>query len=263
MLAFVIPIKSPKVATSWQGVCQLFERTLRSVCNQTSENFLVVVVCNEIPQINFSHPNVKYLKVDFPVPNSTYGAKGDDKAKKIVAGLLSVRDLQPNHIMPVDPDDCVSNKIASFVESSPNSNGWYVDQGYEYDDGSNKIAIRKSGFNTICGSCNIINYKLFNLPESLLSYEQIKFDRFINGHPLAISDLAARGNPIEPLPFPGAIFIRDKVGESISMQEPLLAKFQRNPKETVRGFKKLLLSPINTRKLTKGICEEFGLCGLK
>lgn len=82
MLVFVIPIKSPKVATSWSGVCQLFERTLRSVCNQTSSDFRVVVVCNEIPQIEFNHSSVEYLKVDFPVPKLTYGAKGNDKAKK-------------------------------------------------------------------------------------------------------------------------------------------------------------------------------------
>ena len=263
MLVFIIPIKSPKVATSWSGVCKLFERTLRSICNQTSSNFRVVVVCNEIPQIKFSHPNVEYLKVDFPVPKPTYGAKGDDKAKKIAAGLISVRDLQPTYIMPVDPDDCISNKIASFVEQYPNSNGWYVDSGYEYDDGSNKIAIKKSGFNKICGSCNIINYQLFYVPDTLLPYEQIIFDRFTNGHPAAKGDLAARGTPIEALPFAGAVFVRDKVGESISMQEPFLAKFKRNPKETVRGLKKVLLSPINNRKLTKEICQEFGLYPLR
>jgi hypothetical protein len=262
MLVFIIPIKSPKVATSWSGVCQLFERTLRSVCNQTSSNFRVVVVCNEIPKIEFRHPNVNYLKVDFPIPQSTYGAKGDDKAKKIVAGLLSVRDLNPTHAMPVDPDDCISNKIAAFVDQYPNTNGWYINRGYEYDDGSNKIAIKRSGFNKICGSCNIINYRLFYIPETLLPYEQIIFDRFTNGHPMAQADLADRGTPIKPLPFPGAIFVRDKIGESISMQEPFLAKLKRNPKETVRGLKKLLLAPINERLLTDEIRHEFGLYSL-
>jgi hypothetical protein len=180
MLVFIIPIKSPKVATSWSIVCQLFERTLRSVCNQTSSNFQVIVVCNEIPKIGFSHPNVNYLEVDFPVPKSTYSAKGDDKAKKIVAGLLSARDLKPTHAMPVDPDDCISNKIAAFVNQYPNSNGWYIERGYEYNDGTNKIAVKKSGFYKICGSCNIINYQLFQIPETLLPYERIVFDRFTN-----------------------------------------------------------------------------------
>ena len=259
MLIFIIPVKSPKVATSWSGVCQLFERTLRSVCNQTSSNFVVIVVCNVIPQIKFRHPNVKYVVVDFPVPKLTYTAKGDDKSKKIVAGLLFARDLQPSHIMPVDPDDCISNKIASFVEQYPNSYGWYVDSGYEYDDGSNIVFVRAEGFYKICGSCNIINYQLFDIPETLLPYEQIIFDRFTNGHPLAKGDLAARGTPLKPLPFPGAIFVRDKIGESISMQEPLLAKFKRNPKETVRGLKKMLLAPISRKPLTNKIKNEFGL----
>lgn len=263
MLVFIIPIKSPKVATSWSGVCQLFERTLRSVCNQTSSNFRVVVVCNEIPQIKFHHPNLEYLKVDFPVPKSTYGAKGDDKAKKIVTGLLAVRHLNPTHAMPVDPDDCISDKIASFVNKNQDSNGWYVDSGYEYEDGSSKISIRKKDFYKICGSCLIINYQLLDVPNTLLPYEQITFDRFINGHPFAKTDLAAIGKPIEPLPFEGTVFIRDRVGESISMQEPFWDKLVRSPRETMRGFKKTILSPINERTLTNEICQEFGLYPLQ
>ena len=259
MLVFVIPIKSPQVATSWSGVCQLFERTLRSICSQTASDFQVMVICNEIPQIEFQHPQVEYLKVDFPVPNSSYGAKGDDKAKKIVAGLLAVRDLKPSYVMPVDPDDCVSNQLVAFVNQHPNCNGWYVDSGYEYEDGSSKIAIRRKDFYKICGSCMIINYQLFNLPESLPSYEQITFDRFINGHPLVKNDLAEIGKPIEPLPFKGTVFMRDRVGESISMQEPFLEKFRRSPRETMRGLKKMILSPINEQKLTADICDEFGL----
>lgn len=259
MLVFIIPIKSPLVATSWSGVCQLFERTLRSVCNQTSLDFRVLVVCNIVPQISFQHPNVEYLQVNFPVPKSTYSAKGDDKAKKIVAGLLFIKDLKPSHVMPVDPDDCISNQLASYINQYPKSHGWYVDRGYEYDDGSNKIFIKSEGFYKICGSCNIINYQLFNIPEKLLPYDLITFDRFINGHPEAKGDLAQRGTPLKALPFPGAVFLRDKVGESISMQESFVDKLKRNPRETVRGVKKRLLAPMNKKLITDEIRNEFGL----
>ena len=261
MLVFIIPIKSPKLATSWFHLCKLFERSLRSVCNQTSPEFRVMVVCNEKPIIDFEHPHVTYLEVDFPIPTGSYGAKGDDKSKKVMAGLLAARDWhwQPTHMMIVDPDDCVSKNLAAFVSRYPQGNGWYVDQGYEYNDGSKKIAVRKKDFYKICGTCNIINYKLLTLPEKLPPYEEITFDRFLNGHPLAKTDLAERGKPMEPLPFPGTVFIRDKVGESISMQEPLLAKFQRNPKEALRGAKKLLLAPFQETILTEEIREEFGL----
>jgi hypothetical protein len=260
MIVFIIPVKSPKAATSWPELCKLFERSLRSVCSQTSSEFHVVVVCNEKPEIEFHHPQVQYLQVDFPVPKAEYGARVDDRAKRVVAGLLSVRDLQPSHVMSVDADDCISNRIAAFVNQHKESNGWFVDGGYEYEEGSNKIAVKKEGFYRICGTCNIVNYRLFKLPEKMLPYEQLTgYDRFLGGHPLAKGDLAERGTPIEALPFPGVVFVRDRAGESVSMQENLFAKLQRNPKETLRGVKKRLLAPFNEQVLTDHIRNEFGL----
>jgi hypothetical protein len=98
----------------------------------------------------------------------------------------------------------------------------------------------------------------------MLSYEElIGFDRFLNGHPLAKGDLAERGTPLGALPFPGAVYIRDNTGESISMQEPFTTKLKRNPKEAVRGLKKLLSAPFRQQKLTEKIQEEFGLYPLK
>lgn len=260
MIVFIIPVKSKQVATSWSELSLLFERSLRSVCNQTSDKFKVIVVCNEKPDTTFEHPQIEYLQVNFPVPENNYTAKVDDRAKRVIAGMLAVKDLQPSHIMSVDADDCISDRIAGYVAQYPESNGWYVNSGYEYEEGSNKIAVRKQDFYKICGTCNIINYRLFNLPEKMPSYEEFTVsDRFIGGHPLAKGDLADRGTPLEPLPFPGVIFVRDRIGESVSMQEPMLAKFKRNPRETVRGLKKMLLAPINQKPLTKKIYDEFGL----
>lgn len=260
MIVFIVPVKSAKVATSWPELCKLFERSLRAICNQTSSEFQVIVVCNEKPEIAFHHPQVKYLEVDFPMPGATYGAKVDDRAKRVVAGLLAVKDLQPSHVMSVDADDCISNQIAAFVNQNQKSNGWFVDSGYEYEEGSNKIAVRKEGFYRICGTCNIVNYHLFNFPEKMLPYDQLTgYDRFLGGHPLAKGDLAERGTPIEPLPFPGVVFVRDRAGESVSMQENLIEKLKRNPKETLRGVKKSLLAPFNQQALTDDIRDKFGL----
>ena len=260
MMVFIIPVKSRQAATSWAELCKLFERCLRSVCNQTSPDFHVVVVCNEKPQIDFHHPQVEYLEVNFPVPAAVYKARVEDRARRVVAGLLAVRDLQPSHVMSVDADDCISQHIASFVNQHPTEHGWFVDRGYEYEEGSKEVAVRRQNFYKICGTCNIINYQLFTLPETLVDYDEMTgFDRFLGGHPLAKGDLAERNTPIEPLPFPGVVFVRDRAGESVSMQEPLLAKLQRNPKETLRVVKKRLLAPLNQQPLTDQVRSEFGL----
>ncbi len=260
MLVFIIPIKSPKVATSWTELSKMFERCLRSVCNQTSSKFHVIVVCHEIPKINFHHPQVQYIQVNFPIPGSTLPEKMIDKTKKLAVGLLAAQSLQPTHIMPVDSDDCISKKLVSFVAQNPKSNGWYIDKGYEYDEGSSKIIVRKEKFYKLCGTCNLINYRLFNLPKKVLSDEPLTgHDNFLSGHPLAKKDLAERGTPIEPLPFPGAIYVRDKIGESTCLQEPLYAKLKRNHKEAFRGIKKLLFAQFDKHPLTEEICNEFYL----
>lgn len=260
MLVFLIPIKSSKIAKSWIELSKMFERCLGSVCNQTSLEFKVIVVCHERPDINFYHPQVQYIEVNFPVPGSTLPEKMEDKRKKLAVGLLAARELQPTHIMPVDADDCISKKIVSYVDQNPQSNGWYVDTGYEYREGSEKIMVRKETFYKLCGTCNIINYRLFSLPDRVLPNEPLTgHDDFLEGHPLAKIHLAARGTPIEPLPFPGAIYVRDQIGESTCMQEPLLDTFKRNPKQALRGIKKTLLLPFIQQELTDEIRAEFNL----
>jgi hypothetical protein len=146
------------------------------------------------------------------------------------------------------------------VNQHPSDNGWYVNGGYEYEEGSNKVNVRRKDFYKICGTCNIINYRLYNLPEKMLPYNELEgYDRFLGGHPLAKGDLAERGTPIAPLPFPGVVFVRDRAGESVSMQEGLIAKLQRNPKEVLRGYKKAILAPFNEQLITPEIQKEFNL----
>jgi hypothetical protein len=260
MLVFVIPVKSPEVSTSWSHLSQLFERCLRSVCNQTASSFKVIVVCNEKPDISFHHPSVKYLQVDFPPPLYEYGAKMEDRSKKVVAGLLEAKELNPSHVMLVDADDCISKRIAALAEQNPTSNGWFVDRGYEYIDGSQRISVRRSGFYKMCGTFNIIRYDLFRLPEKLLPYDKISgYDRFLTGHSLAREDLESRGTPLEPLPFPGTIYIRDSFGESATLQESWLARFKRHPKEPLHAVKRILFSPVNEKFVIEEIRQEFGL----
>jgi hypothetical protein len=45
MIVFVVPPKSSQTFKSWEYTSKLFERCMRSLCNQTSPAFRVVVVC--------------------------------------------------------------------------------------------------------------------------------------------------------------------------------------------------------------------------
>ena len=164
MLVFIIPLKSAKISDSWEHISQLFERTIRSVCNQTSSEFRVIVVCHEKPDIKFKHPNVFYLQVDFPPPtwenNNGYFSRRLDKQKKIFVGLSYACRFNPTHVMFVDADDCVSKHLAKFVSQNPDCNGWMFGKGYDYVDGRKFIFLRRKGFYGRCGTSSIVKYDL-------------------------------------------------------------------------------------------------------
>jgi hypothetical protein len=264
MIAFLIPIKHPQTAKSWPEVCRLFERCLRSVCGQTSQDFRVLVVCNERPAISFNHPNVEFLEVDLPVPARDRRSRQIDKKKKLIMGLVWLRRWEPTHVMSVDADDCISRQIVAYAGQRSGNNGWYLDSGYEYDDGSTHIQLRRRRFYALCGTCNIIKYQLYNLPETSLPFRPFdSYDRFVGGHGVAKIDLAERGAPLEPLPFPGAIYIRDRGGESNRMQEPLVARLKRSPRHALHGVKKCLAAPFTRRWLSLELQQEFGLYQLE
>jgi hypothetical protein len=249
MLVFIIPLKSPQVAKSWEHVSRLFERTVKSVCRQTSPDFRVIVVCNEKPHIEFKHPYITYFEVDFPIPEPKLTARAEDKIRKISAGLIYAREFKPTHTMVVDADDCVSKHLAKFVNQNPKSNGWFLSRGYLYPNGSQFVYLKRQDFHQWCGTCSIIRYDLQGLPERT-QYDCPDIKNLHCPHPWVVDQMIRQGTPIEPLPFAGAIYIVCHGDQDRNFENTI------RPKEILPRLKKLLL---NYRFLTRGICEEFGL----
>jgi hypothetical protein len=262
MLVFIIPIKSKKLSQSWKTVSVLFERCVKSICNQTVKDFQVIVVCNEKPEIEFTHPQITYIERDFPMINTDWKTKELDRTRKIVTGLIHAQKLKPSHIMFVDADDCVSNRLAEFVARNSQFNGWYLKKGYMYQDGNKSMQIMRKGFHNYCGTSNIIRYDLFNLPENFDESECLKeraddneyikhiFDCY--RHRDIIKTLTHKGAEIEPLNFPGGVYIRNKEniyfgvddqGRKISLKSRLLR----------------MKAVLDSRWLTKSLRNEFGL----
>ena len=256
MLIFIVPLKSPQTSKSWEHVCKLFERCVKSVCNQTSPNFRVIVVCNERPHIEFSHSHITYVEVNFPLPPADFEARTLDKGRKIVTGLIFSRELQPSHTMFVDADDCVSKYLAEFVSKNYQCNGWFVDKGYEYQDGSKRIDIRGKDFYKVCGTSSILNYHLHNFPEKV---KDEHLHEYYISHPKIREIMAKKKTPIEPLPFLGAVYVSAKNRENITLQESFLEKLNSNPRKILRPVKKAVFQVVNSKYLTNPIREEFGI----
>lgn len=243
MLVFVVPLKSPKASKSWQIVTQLFERCARSLCNQTSPNYRVIVVCNQRPRLEFYHPNIRYIEVDFPPPNESdpISIGHTDKGRKILKGLLHAQEFSPSHTMAVDADDCVSKHLAEFVHKNQNCHGWFINQGYKYQNGSDIIYIKRRNFYKMCGTCNIIKYDLNQIPENCEYNRGYGYYKFYIDHEKVRETLTQKGTPIKPLPFPGAVYI-------VATSENLYY-----------GSTKLTFNILNRKLLNQSIQEEFGL----
>jgi hypothetical protein len=257
MLVFIIPLKSPKVSSSWETVSKLFDRCIRSVCHQNSTCFRVFVICNEKPQLAFSHPNLTYIECDFPLPNSDYPAKEFDRTRKVLTGILEAQQLEETtHIMLVDADDCVNKNLAEFVQSRPQHQGWWIKQGYWYQDGSQFVRIMRKGFDRYCGTSIIIRADLYDFPDTR-DREELATHFYQNyRHRDIHNTLQNKGFILEPLPFLGAVYITDN-GENIYSGVET-TKHKVSLKSKILRLKAFL----DYRILTPTIREEFSLHSL-
>jgi hypothetical protein len=261
MLVFVIPLKSKATSNSWGLVSRLLERALRSICNQTSPLFEIVVVCNERPDIDFQHPKIHYVDVNFPPPeplpeersqlvgyehimSADIARKNVDKAKRLLKGIEFAAQFKPTHIMVVDADDCVSCHLAEFVAQHPHDDGWFMNKGYMYKEGSPYLYINVKRFHHVSGTSFIIRYPLY--PQVFLG----------DSHYYPCRD-DFPGTNIQPLPFKGALYSMLN-GENILMS---INTFSQMRHQIFTSLPKFLekLTRYRIWWLTPSIIREFGL----
>lgn len=268
MIIFIVPIKSAQISSNWEVFSILVERTMKSICQQTSDNFKVVAVCHEIPKLNYQHPSLEFIQVDFDPPtpeniqklqsddplNYRNAAKEADKAKKIMFGIEYSKKYKASHYMVVDADDCISNRIAKFVEED-NSNvpGWFFKKGYIYNEGSNLIFLNKNTFNVLCGTCIVIKSDFVN---------QLLQDK---PYPLFNHDFTtlSTGEKMLPLPFPGAIYSIGNTENYCSTPEAVkkMNSYSFLTKDFYENIIRKLMK-YRVKIVTERLRKEFGLIKL-
>ena len=261
MLTFIIPVKSQEIANSWSLLSRLLERTLRSACNQTSANFKVVVVCNQRPDVQFTHPNIHYIEVDFPSPRLTQeqregvtgysyirsldiANKNADKSRKILTGINFSKKFNPSHVMVVDADDCVSCRLAEFVDRHPHAEGWVMRKGYMYKEGGKILFVNVRRFNHVSGTSVIIktdlHRALFENPE----FYFCSFDRL-------------PGVDMKALPFSGALYSMMN-GENILMSNQVFTQMRGQILSSIPILVQKLFR-YRIKFLNSSVIKEFGL----
>ena len=173
-----------------------------------------------------------------------------DKGRKILHGLAMARADKGSHVMFLDADDLVSNRLAGHVASNSEANGWYIDRGYRMDEPLRHMVFWRHDFYHECGSSYIIRSDLAPFPERLddtLDFSDYYVRRYVV-HAYVRDDLEKRGTPLAPLPFYGAIYSFN--------QRNIYAAALRRPDTYWRMLVRCVLKG---RWVTRSLREEFGL----
>jgi len=246
MLVFIIPLKSRAVASDWRHTSLLCERTLRSVCAQSTPDFRVLLVANEAPDIRFAHPSLSVITEPFPIPGSDSRSRMRDKGLKLKRGLLACKDLPSFHVMFVDADDCVSNRLAAHANHHPDQMGWFIERGWIHEEESPFLIVRRN-FHLYCGTSHILRCRSDDLPEDITTPDEARWITNC-GHSEWVSFFKARRTPLAPLPFPGAVYCMGH-GENCD------GTGIRN----IYSGRMVLHRLFSTRLITRRIRREFGL----
>jgi hypothetical protein len=181
MIGFVVPVKPKAVSKDWDYDNILLDRTVRSICAQKDQHFKLFVVYNDLPDVDFSHPNLIFVHYPFPPVAldeiedldyvlkhyvAKYAVKMLDKGKKIHYGCKHAIEAGCTYLMGIDSDDLISNQLAGFVNCHAHTNkpGWRIKKGYINEEGS-RILIKKSDIQNINGGTHIIRKDLVTIPD--------------------------------------------------------------------------------------------------
>lgn len=229
MISFVVPFRSKASSNNWPYHSSLLLRTLHSIINQVDKNFKVIVIYTDYPENKIEHPNLIWLKYPFSFLTTNditdyesyakqyftqpkFAEFAMDQARRSIYGSKLALELGSSHVMSVDADDLVSNKIAWFVNQQENKvkPGWFVNKGYVYLDGKNYIYRYPKNMNHFCGSTHIVRADIISIPNfesrNLLEYN------FFSSHAWLLTRLAQYQNiKLEPLSFSAIIYILNNV----------------------------------------------------
>ena len=205
MVLFLMALKSKAVSRDWTRVSRLCEAALLSAYRQTDPDFRILLICHEKPllQHEFDH-RLEIIQVDFSPPDLHTTETMGDKWRKITLGLTRAAVFKPQFVMIMDADDLISNRIVAHAHAHPDSSGWILKKGWIYRLGRRFIDIWDD-YN--CGTNAIVNSRHIQFPKDLTTEEFNRCILLTSGHTNIEKSMATAGNPLEPLPFRGGVYV--------------------------------------------------------
>lgn len=243
MLLFIIPLQAPEASDNWTNVSRLARRTIQSVLGQINRDFHVILVCNQRPIGLLTHEKLQILEEPFPIPMRSE-ERMRDKWIKVRRALVEARNhLTPTHVMIVDADDLVSNRLAGLVASHPGfSPGWTISSGYSYED-RGRFLICQQSLHERCGSTSIISIENELLPATMNSPESHVILDY--GHSGINAYFKSIGTPLTKVPFRGSIYVTG-TGEN---HTALSLSFSASRRRFLRNLTRMRPLTVRTREI--------------
>jgi glycosyltransferase involved in cell wall biosynthesis len=271
VLTFIIPVRHPKNSPDWPGLKRRLTQTIRSIAGQDDSRWRAIIVANEGSDLPDLPDNFSVKPVHFPPNPMLEQGNNDrqafldvfrlDKGRRVLAGMLEAD--RSGHSMIVDDDDFVSCRLTSFVAGRTGGNGWYMQSGYLWGDGG-KLLYEYADFWKFCGTSQIVRTALYELPACVDDADPDYIRRIFGSHIFLRDYLEARGSPLEPLPFLGAIYRIGHAGahsksSGLVRQVFLKREILKNPFKLAQRFSRLRLLDSEVRQQFWGrpISGEF------
>lgn len=260
-LTFIIPVLHQDNAKDWNKLKQNLASTMKSISSQKNDSWKGIVVANRGADLPALPPGFDVKWVEFP-PNRLYEqgnidkeqfyeAVRIDKGRRVLAGMLHAGEMQ--HVMIVDDDDFVSDRLSTVAVENPTANGWYIRDGYVWGEDSNYV-YEFSDFSKLCGTCYVIRADLYELPHTFAEAADEYIKRMLGSHIFIRDHLAEKLTPLAPLPFVGAVY---RVGHAGAHSQSVGVFAQYFPKKLVKQPFELVRRLRRLRHLSPAITREF------
>lgn len=259
-LIFVVPLAKNEMVSSWEETLRMFQRTTRSASKQISRRFEILVIGHTKPSVGLDRENLTFFQVDFPLELSLKDRpempkeelreiKWTDMGRKRLFGLVKAIERGATHVMFLDGDDCVSNRLASLVESSPNAPGWFFETGYRYNEGENHVRFKPRKFHQECNSSSILRVDLLPVPEHPEYDRGFDYYRFYINHQFLLEKMKKLTHCLKKLNFPGAIYVIH--GANLHAQ--------KHQQKNIHFVREWLTNLLFRHPITKSFSNEFSL----
>jgi hypothetical protein len=206
---FNIPLASRDSVANWDRTLLLLQGTLKSILNQTNENFHAFVCSHDDPGLpEFNDVRITFLKSkSHIITNPKQGSA--DKFRKRKQINEAAAEMGGGYIFFLDADDLVSNRCVDYMIRCGDPNGYIIPLGYCMDFETKRFyavpGVWGKPFHQVNGSCAAI----YGKPADLVANnddEDSYLGKFVQ-HSKFEAKALSEGRPLHRIPFPACIYM--------------------------------------------------------